>query len=74
VTSVDVSAAGDNAMAAILPIGTGAGGNGSTALISLWQGQATDIIIAQSASQMTASDVQSLAQKAADRLNAGLSG
>jgi hypothetical protein len=74
VTSVDVSAAGDNAMAAILPIGTGAGGNGSTALISLWQGQATDIVIAQSASQMTASDVQSLAQKAADRLNAGLSG
>jgi hypothetical protein len=73
-TSVDVTAAGDNAKAAILPIGTGANGDGSTAVLSLWQGQATDILIAQSASQMTPSDVQSLAQKAADRLNAGLGG
>jgi hypothetical protein len=72
VTPVDVSAAGDNAEAVILPYDLTGGRNGTTAVLSLWQGQATDVVLAASASQLQASDVQSLAQKAADHLNSGL--
>lgn len=74
VTSVDVSSAGDHATAAILPISATFGGNGSTAIISLWSGQAVEEILAESDSSLKTSDVQSLADAAAARLNQGLAG
>jgi hypothetical protein len=72
VTPVDVSASGDNAEAVILPYDLTGGRNGTTAVLALWRGQATDVVLAASSSQLQASDVQSLAQKTADHLNAGL--
>lgn len=67
VTPVDVSAAGDDAQAAIVSASAS-----STAVITLDSGAVADIVTAQSATTIDASAVQALAQAAATRLNAAL--
>ena len=67
VTPVDVSAAGDSATG-WLETGDG----GSTAEVTLTNGQAGETVFGMSNSTLEASDVQSLAQAAANRLDAGL--
>jgi hypothetical protein len=68
VTPVDLSAVGDGATGYII---TGFGAP-SQASITLTNGQAGESITAVSSSTLQASDVQSLAQAAANRLDAGL--
>ncbi|HEY2353322.1 MAG TPA: hypothetical protein VGH79_00290 [Gaiellaceae bacterium] len=64
---VDLSGVGDNAVGYL---DTGSGG--SSVDITLTNGQAGEHITASSDATLTASDVQSLAQAAANRLDAGL--
>ncbi|HZS31645.1 MAG TPA: hypothetical protein VFA37_10335 [Gaiellaceae bacterium] len=73
VTPVDLSSAGDNAHGSLLQV-TGGGSTIYLALVALSRGQATDFAVAASQSQIQASDVQSLAQAMASRLDAGVSG
>jgi hypothetical protein len=69
-TIVDLSAVGDNAHGVILT-----GAEAPFVFVDMWQGQALDIAIAQSAaSTIQQSDVQALAQAMATHLNAGLGG
>jgi hypothetical protein len=69
-TKVDVSSVGDNAQALI--ISGASSGQSSVVFLALWQGQATDLLVVQSSSTVQPADVQSLAQTAANHLNAGL--
>jgi hypothetical protein len=71
--SVDLSAVGDNAHGVILA-GTDNGAPVSFAFVSMWQGQAVDLAIAQSSATIQPSDVQTLARAMANHLNAGLTG
>jgi len=64
---VDLSAVGDNAIGYL-----DTGDWGSSVSITLTNGQAGTSISAESDSTLTAADVQSLAQAAADRFDAGL--
>jgi len=73
-TPVDLSAVGDNAKGAI---GTGEDASGasvSIAVVSMWQGQALDLAIADSPTTIQPADVQALAQAMANHLNVGLGG
>ena len=67
VTPVDLSAVGDGATGYIVQQS-----DQSTAHVTLTNGQAGESVVAISQSPLQASDVQSLAQAAADRLDAGL--
>jgi len=73
VAPVDVSSVGDGAQAEILQFAP-ISGTVYFAVVSLSSGQATDLILAGSQSPIQASDVQNLAQAAANRLDAGLAG
>jgi hypothetical protein len=72
-SSVDVSAVGDNASGVIVS-GTDNGSPVFFAVVSMWQGQAVDFTIAESATTIQPSSVQALAQAMANHLNAGLAG
>ena len=74
VTQVDVSTVGDAARAEILRFSPTSGSPVYFAVVSLSSGQATDFVIAGSESAIQSSDVQNLAQAAANRLDAGLAG
>jgi hypothetical protein len=72
-TPVDLSAVGDNATGQILffvvngqPLYIG--------LVALSRGHASDFVVVSSASELQASDLQTLAQKAASHLDAGVAG
>jgi hypothetical protein len=67
VTPVDLSGVGDGATGYLID-----GGGESAAYVTLSNGQARESVIAESKSTLHASDVQSLAQAAANRLDAGL--
>lgn len=71
VTPVDVSAAGDNAQAAIVEV-SGFGQTLNEAVITLNTGPASDLVVADSAGTIDPTAVQNLAQTAANRLNTGL--
>lgn len=73
-TPVDLTGVGDNAQGAIFPGVDESGNPVSQGVVIMWQGQAFDIAILQSATTIQASSVQSLAQAMANHLNAGLSG
>lgn len=66
-TIVDLSSVGDNAHGVIL---TGAAA--PFIFVTMWQGQALDLALAQAPSTVQPSDVQTLAQAMANHLNAGL--
>jgi hypothetical protein len=68
---VDVSAAGDNAQAAIVEI-SGGGQTLNEAVVALNAGPASDFLVADSSTAINPADVQNLAQTAANRLNTGL--
>lgn len=70
---VDVSAAGDNAQAAIVEI-SGGGQTLNEAVVTLNTGPASDFLVADSSTAINPTDVQNLAQAAANRLNTGLGG
>jgi hypothetical protein len=72
ITPVDLTAIGDGARGVIAEVTPSSGPAEWLALIGLSNGQASDFVLAESQSQIQASDVQSLAQAAANRLNAGL--
>lgn len=72
-TPVDVSSVGDNATAEIVT-GTDNGAPVYFAVVGMWQGQAAEFTLAESAAAIQPSSVQSLAQAMANHLNAGLSG
>jgi hypothetical protein len=71
VTPVDVTAVGDEAQAEIVTISS-YGYTRSNAVITLHSGAAADIIYAYGHTPLKASDVQALAQAAADRLDAAV--
>ena len=71
---MDLSAVGDNATGGIVSIAQPQQPTIYLTVIALSAGQASDLILAGSQSQLQASDVANLAQTAANRLNAGLSG
>jgi hypothetical protein len=71
VTPVDVSGTGDARQAEILHFSTATREVDFT-IVSLSSGQATDLLLAFSPSPIQPSDVQNLAQLAANRLDAGL--
>ena len=73
-TPVDLSAVGDNATGGIVSISQPQQPTVYLTVIALSSGQASDIILAGGQSQIQPSDVVNLAQTAASRLNAGLSG
>lgn len=73
VTPVDVSAVGDNAKGQILLFSA----NGQSlyiGLVALSRGHASDLVVVSSLSQLQASDLQTLAQKTATHLDAGVTG
>lgn len=67
ITPVDLSSVDDPAAGYLVT-----GGGQSEALVTLTNGQAGESIVGSSNGTLTTSDVQSLAQAAADRLDAGL--
>jgi hypothetical protein len=69
VTPVDLSSVGDNAFGEILQISSG-GQTVWEALVVLSRGKYLDFLSAANKTKLTAADVQALAQKAAQRLNA----
>lgn len=73
-TPVDLGAIGDNASGGIVSVKAPQQPTLYLTVIALSSGQASDLILAASESQSQASDVLSLAQTAANRLNAGLGG
>jgi hypothetical protein len=73
VTPVDVSSVGDAEQAEILHFSTSSREAYFT-IVSLSSGQATNLLLAFSPSSIQPSDVQNLAQLAANRLDAGLAG
>ncbi len=73
ITPVDVTAVGDGATGEIVQV-TQSGSTAWYAIIGLSSGDASDVVIAVSQTQIQPTDVQSLAQSAANRLNAGLGG
>ena len=73
VTPVDMTGVGDDAQGAILEI-SGGGQTLNEAVVTLNAQSVADVVIADSSSTISASDVQSMAHRAATRLNAGLGG
>lgn len=73
ITPVDVSSIGDAKQAEILHFATSSREAYFT-IVSLSSGQATNLLLAFSPSAIQPSDVQNLAQLAANRLDAGLTG
>ena len=73
-TQVDLSVAGDNAWGGTVSVTPQGQPTVYFAIISLSSGQASALVLASSQSQIQPADVVSLAQAAANRLNAGLSG
>lgn len=71
VTPVDVSAAGDEAQAAIVSFDPDSE-NGDLAVITLHSGPVSDFLMVEVNATMDASEVQTLAQAAATRLDAAL--
>ena len=68
---VDVSSVGDNATAAIVA-GTVNGSPAVFAIVAMWQGQAAEFALAESAGTINSSSVLALAQAMANKLDAGL--
>ena len=73
-TPVDLSAAGDDAYGGTITISAPGHPTVYVALVSLSAGQAADVTLVDSDSQIQSGDLVTLAQTAANRLNAGLSG
>jgi hypothetical protein len=67
-TPVDLSSVGDNAFGELVQVSVGAN-SASEAIVVLSRGKYLDFVIAGATSKLAASDVQSLAHKAAHRLN-----
>jgi hypothetical protein len=72
-TPVDLSGVGDNAFGELLEASAG-GNSASEAIVVLSRGKYLDFIVAVAATKLSAADVQSLAHKAAHRLNAAVAG
>jgi len=72
-TPVDLSGVGDNAFGELLSASAG-GNSASEAIIVLSRGKYLDFVIAAAAAKLSAADVQSLAHKAAHRLNVAVAG
>ncbi len=72
VTPVDVSAAGDEAQAAVVSISTSRL-HENVAVVTLHSGAVADIVFAENPTTIDPTDVQALAQAAAARLDAALS-
>jgi hypothetical protein len=72
-TPVDLSGVGDNAFGELLEVSTG-GNSASEAIIVLSRGKYLDFVVAAAAAKLSAADVQSLAHKAAHRLDVALAG
>jgi hypothetical protein len=68
-TIVDLSSVGDNAHGVFLT-----GASNPFVFVTMWQGQALDLAVAQAPSTVQPTDVQTLAQAMANHLNAGLGG
>jgi hypothetical protein len=66
-TPIDLSGVGDNAFGELVQISAG-GNSASEAIVVLSRGKYLDFVIAAATAKLSASDVQSLAQKAAHRL------
>jgi hypothetical protein len=73
VTPVDLSSVGDNAFGELVHVTVG-GNSASEAIVVLSRGKFLDIVIGAAAAKLSAADVQSLAHKAAHRLNAAFAG
>lgn len=72
-TPVNVGSAGDHAQGELVQASIG-GNPAYEAIVVLWRGKYLDFVLGASPTKLTASDVQSLAQKAAHRLNAAFGG
>jgi hypothetical protein len=73
-TQVDVSAAGDNAYGAIVSIAQQGKPTVYVVVVALSSGHAGDLVLAASETPVQSSDVLSLAQLTANRLDSGLAG
>jgi hypothetical protein len=73
-TPVDLSAVGHNAYGGVVGVTPPRQSTVYFVIVSLSSGQAADIILAVSESQVQSGDVVNLAQLAANRLDAGLAG
>lgn len=73
-TAVDVSSVGDGAQATLLTSTPPTGTPVHIAVVVLVRGHATDLVFASGASPIQSSDVLGLAQGAASRLDAGVTG
>ncbi len=73
-TQVDVSAAGDNAYGAIVTIAQQGEQTIYVGVVALSSGRADDLVLVASESPIQSSDILSLAQITANRLDAGLAG
>lgn len=74
-TPVDLSSVGDDARGAIIQVKTTTGSTAYLALVALAKGEATDLILGESRSTAPqASDLTNLAQLAANKLNAAVTG
>jgi hypothetical protein len=67
-TQVDLGSVGDNAFGELVRI-TAGGNSASEAIVVLSRGKYLDFVVAAAASKLSPADVQSLAHKAAHRLN-----
>ncbi len=72
-TRVSLSGVGDNAFGELVQISAG-GNSASEAIVVLSRGKYLDFVIAVATAKLSASDVQSLAQKAAHRLDVAVAG
>lgn len=72
-TKVDLTSVGDNAVGELVQPSAG-GTSASEAIVVLSRGKYLDFVVAAAASKLVAADVQSLAQKAAHRLNLAVAG
>jgi hypothetical protein len=72
-TRVNLSGVGDNAFGELLQVSVGSN-SASEAIVVLSRGTYLDFVIGAAASKLSASDVQSLAHKAAHRLNLAVAG
>ncbi len=72
-TPVNLNGVGDNAFGELLEISTGSN-SASEAILVLSRGKYLNFVIAAAAAKLSTADVQSLAHKAAHRLNVALAG
>jgi hypothetical protein len=72
-TPVDLSGVGDNAFGALVRVSAG-GSSVSEAIVVLSRGKYLDFLVAAAAAKLAAADVQSLAHKAAHRLDLAVAG